>query len=88
MEVARPLWLDCPVSTTAPAIRDEWQRRFGVPAPGKIVCVGLNYHGHAAEQGVEVPGEPLLFGKFANAVGVSQRSPSWKNTPLSPRWRM
>jgi len=56
------------VSATAPAIRDEWQRRFGVPGPGKIVCVGLNYHGHAAEQGVEVPGEPLLFGKFANAV--------------------
>jgi 2,4-diketo-3-deoxy-L-fuconate hydrolase len=56
------------MATTANAIRGEWQRRFGVSEPGKIVCVGLNYHGHAAEQRVEVPGEPLLFGKFANAV--------------------
>jgi len=56
------------VSTTATAIRAEWERRFGIPSPGKIVCVGLNYHGHAAEQGVELPLEPLLFGKFANAV--------------------
>jgi 2-keto-4-pentenoate hydratase/2-oxohepta-3-ene-1,7-dioic acid hydratase in catechol pathway len=56
------------VSTTATTVHDEWQRRFGIPEPRKIVCVGLNYHGHAAEQGVEPPAEPLLFGKFANAL--------------------
>jgi 2-keto-4-pentenoate hydratase/2-oxohepta-3-ene-1,7-dioic acid hydratase in catechol pathway len=53
---------------TTEAVRDEWQRRFGIPEPRKIICVGLNYHGHAAEQGVEPPAEPLIFGKFANAV--------------------
>jgi 2-keto-4-pentenoate hydratase/2-oxohepta-3-ene-1,7-dioic acid hydratase in catechol pathway len=37
--------------------------------PGKIVCVGLNYRDHVAEgAGREVPGWPLLFAKFANAV--------------------
>jgi 2-keto-4-pentenoate hydratase/2-oxohepta-3-ene-1,7-dioic acid hydratase in catechol pathway len=46
----------------------EWQRRFHRPGPGKIVCVGLNYRDHAAEQGVELPQEPILFGKFANAL--------------------
>lgn len=39
------------------------------PAPGKIVCVGLNYGGHIAEgAGRTRPERPLLFGKFANAV--------------------
>jgi len=39
-----------------------------VPQPGKIVCVGLNYHDHAEEQDEEVPERPLLFGKAGTAV--------------------
>src|SRR3979411_1702668 len=31
--------------------------------PSKIVCVGRNYRGHAAEMGSEIPKEPLLFFK-------------------------
>jgi 2-keto-4-pentenoate hydratase/2-oxohepta-3-ene-1,7-dioic acid hydratase in catechol pathway len=37
-------------------------------APGKIVCVGLNYRDHVAEGGRPGPDRPLLFSKFANAV--------------------
>jgi len=29
--------------------------------PTKIVCVGLNYRGHAAEMGHDLPAEPVLF---------------------------
>jgi acylpyruvate hydrolase len=36
--------------------------------PAKIVCVGLNYHDHCREQGVEPPAYPTLFAKFANAI--------------------
>jgi 2-keto-4-pentenoate hydratase/2-oxohepta-3-ene-1,7-dioic acid hydratase in catechol pathway len=36
--------------------------------PVKVICVGLNYRDHAAEIGSELPEEPLLFGKFANAL--------------------
>jgi 2-keto-4-pentenoate hydratase/2-oxohepta-3-ene-1,7-dioic acid hydratase in catechol pathway len=36
--------------------------------PGKIICVGLNYHDHCREQSVEPPAYPMLFSKFANAV--------------------
>jgi len=36
--------------------------------PPKIICIGLNYHDHALEQGAELPKEPLLFGKFASAL--------------------
>lgn len=34
----------------------------------KIVCVGKNYHEHAAEMGGEAPAEPLLFLKPNTAV--------------------
>ena len=34
----------------------------------KVICIGLNYHDHALEQGAELPEEPLLFGKFASAI--------------------
>jgi 2-keto-4-pentenoate hydratase/2-oxohepta-3-ene-1,7-dioic acid hydratase in catechol pathway len=33
-----------------------------------VICVGLNYRDHASEQHAELPSEPLLFGKFANAL--------------------
>src|ERR1044071_9393875 len=36
--------------------------------PSKIVCVGLNYKDHAAEQGKALPAEPLLFIKPLSAV--------------------
>jgi 2-keto-4-pentenoate hydratase/2-oxohepta-3-ene-1,7-dioic acid hydratase in catechol pathway len=36
--------------------------------PGKIVCVGLNYRDHLAEQHLEIPARPTLFAKFGNAI--------------------
>jgi 2-keto-4-pentenoate hydratase/2-oxohepta-3-ene-1,7-dioic acid hydratase in catechol pathway len=39
-----------------------------VPDPQKIVCVGLNYKDHAAESGVPIPKEPVLFSKFPSAL--------------------
>ena len=39
-----------------------------LPAPPKIVCVGLNYADHSAESGFEVPGYPTIFGRFASSL--------------------
>ena len=39
-----------------------------VPRPGKIICVGLNYHDHATEQDKQPPERPLLFTKSPSAV--------------------
>jgi 2-keto-4-pentenoate hydratase/2-oxohepta-3-ene-1,7-dioic acid hydratase in catechol pathway len=36
--------------------------------PSKIVCVGLNYKDHAAEQNKPLPAEPLIFIKPATSV--------------------
>ena len=49
-------------------IRELWRERFGVDAPRKIVCVGLNYVDHAAEGGRQAPEAPILFAKFASAL--------------------
>ncbi|HEX7985195.1 MAG TPA: fumarylacetoacetate hydrolase family protein [Duganella sp.] len=35
---------------------------------GKLICVGLNYSDHAAESGMEVPSEPVLFTKATSAI--------------------
>jgi 2-keto-4-pentenoate hydratase/2-oxohepta-3-ene-1,7-dioic acid hydratase in catechol pathway len=49
-------------------IRQLWQDRFGIDAPRKIVCVGLNYVDHASEGGREAPDAPILFAKFSTAL--------------------
>lgn len=45
-------------------------QRIGPPVSrvGKIVCVGLNYSDHAAESGMDVPKEPVLFLKAGHTV--------------------
>ena len=35
---------------------------------GKFVCIGLNYADHAAESGMPVPAEPVVFNKWTSAV--------------------
>ena len=35
---------------------------------GKFICIGLNYSDHAAESGMEVPPEPIMFFKATSAV--------------------
>ncbi len=44
--------------------------RLGPPLvrPSKIVCVGLNYAKHAAESGMDIPKEPVLFFKATSAI--------------------
>ena len=35
---------------------------------GKLICIGLNYADHAAESGMELPAEPVLFMKATSAI--------------------
>lgn len=39
-----------------------------VPAPEKIICVGLNYRTHILEMGRELPEHPTLFAKYARSL--------------------
>jgi 2-keto-4-pentenoate hydratase/2-oxohepta-3-ene-1,7-dioic acid hydratase in catechol pathway len=45
-----------------------WRELFGRPYPEKIICVGLNYRAHSAEQDVEPPERPILFAKWPNTL--------------------
>ena len=44
--------------------------RVGAPLarPHQILCIGLNYRDHAAESGMPVPDEPILFTKSPNTL--------------------
>jgi 2,4-diketo-3-deoxy-L-fuconate hydrolase len=44
--------------------------RFGVPVArvGKFICIGLNYSDHAAEAGMPIPKEPIVFLKANTAL--------------------
>ncbi|MBR9841630.1 MAG: fumarylacetoacetate hydrolase family protein [Rhodobacteraceae bacterium] len=44
--------------------------RIGAPVGrvGKYMCIGLNYSDHAAEAGMDLPKEPILFMKATSAI--------------------
>lgn len=48
----------------------EGNPRLGpcVGSVGKFLCIGLNYSDHAAESGLPVPEEPILFMKATSAI--------------------
>ncbi|AWI28970.1 FAA hydrolase family protein [Streptomyces sp. ICN441] len=51
-------------------VLDAAGERIGAPLArvGKVVCIGLNYHDHAAETGAATPAEPVVFLKAADTV--------------------
>ena len=57
-------------ASSAPASRLGPESRFGPPIrdPSKIICVGLNYAGHAKESGMALPKEPVLFFKATSSI--------------------
>jgi 2-keto-4-pentenoate hydratase/2-oxohepta-3-ene-1,7-dioic acid hydratase in catechol pathway len=50
--------------------RVEGSSRLGpcVAGVGKFICVGLNYSDHAAESGMTVPVEPIIFMKATSSI--------------------
>ena len=54
--------------TTAPRVAADVRLGPPIRRPGKIVCIGLNYRDHAAESGMEVPREPVIFLKATTSL--------------------
>jgi 2,4-diketo-3-deoxy-L-fuconate hydrolase len=50
--------------------RPQDELRLGpcVGQVGKFICIGLNYADHAAESGMPVPAEPVVFSKWTSAI--------------------
>ncbi len=51
-----------------PTVDDAVRLGSPIGRPSKLVCVGLNYAQHAAEAGMKVPSEPVLFFKSTTAI--------------------
>ncbi len=54
--------------SSCPEIENEVRLGPPIARPSKIVCVGLNYAKHAAESGMSVPSEPVLFFKATSSI--------------------
>jgi len=67
IRVLRGTFFEDPVPTGEEVPFDD-VRLLAPVLPSKLVCVGRNYAAHAAEFGMEVPEEPLLFLKPSTSV--------------------
>ena len=60
-------WADRHVAN-APRVADTVRLGSPIARPSKIVCIGLNFHDHAAESGMAAPAEPVIFFKATTAL--------------------
>ena len=67
VRVLRGTFFEDPLPTGEEILLDD-VRLLAPVLPSKLVCVGKNYAAHAAEFGLEVPDEPLLFLKPSTSV--------------------
>ena len=54
--------------SSLPIVSDDTRLGACVGNVGKFLCIGLNYSDHAAESGMAVPSEPILFSKATSAI--------------------
>jgi len=54
--------------STCPEVDENVRLGSPVTRPSKLICIGLNYAKHAAESGMEVPKEPVIFFKATSAI--------------------
>ncbi|CAN5434326.1 fumarylacetoacetate hydrolase family protein [soil metagenome] len=55
-------------AATAPTVNADVRLGPPLTRPSKLICIGLNYRGHAAETGAAVPKEPIVFMKATSAI--------------------
>jgi 2-keto-4-pentenoate hydratase/2-oxohepta-3-ene-1,7-dioic acid hydratase in catechol pathway len=67
VQVLRGTFFEDPLPTGEVVPLDD-VRLLAPVIPSKLVCVGRNYAAHAAEWGMDVPQEPLIFLKPSTAV--------------------
>jgi 2-keto-4-pentenoate hydratase/2-oxohepta-3-ene-1,7-dioic acid hydratase in catechol pathway len=64
--------------------------RYGpcVTGAGKFICIGLNYADHAAESGLAVPPEPVIFMKATSAIIGAFDTVEIPRTSLKSDWEV
>ena len=54
--------------STLPVVTGNPRVGACVSQVGKFICIGLNYADHAAESGMDLPAEPVIFFKATSAI--------------------
>jgi 2-keto-4-pentenoate hydratase/2-oxohepta-3-ene-1,7-dioic acid hydratase in catechol pathway len=64
--------------------------RYGpcVAGTGKFICIGLNYADHAAESGLKVPPEPVIFMKATSAITGAYDTVEIPRTSVKSDWEV
>lgn len=80
-------WLEKNASS-CPKVAAE--TRLGPPCvrPSKIVCIGLNYRGHARETGAAIPSEPVVFLKATSAFSGPNDDVELPRTSTKTDWEV
>jgi 2-keto-4-pentenoate hydratase/2-oxohepta-3-ene-1,7-dioic acid hydratase in catechol pathway len=52
----------------APRVANDTRLGPPIGRPSKIVCIGLNFRDHAAESGMALPSEPVIFFKATSSI--------------------
>lgn len=60
-------WLNANADN-CPVVGDDVRLASCIARPSKIICIGLNYAKHAAESGMALPTEPVVFFKATTAL--------------------
>lgn len=55
-------------AATAPRLEEGTRLGPAVARPRKLICIGLNFSDHAAEAGMDIPKEPIIFFKATSAI--------------------
>lgn len=55
---------------------------------GKFICIGLNYADHAAESGMELPEEPVIFFKATSAISGPNDTVEIPRTSVKTDWEV
>ena len=69
-------WLAALDASTLPLVNGTPRLGPCVAKVGKLIGIGLNYSDHAAEAGMDVPSEPIVFLKATTAISGGWCSPS------------
>ena len=74
--------------SSLPVVSGEQRLGACVGNVGKFICIGLNYADHAAESGLDLPEEPVIFFKATSAISGPNDDVEIPRTSVKTDWEV
>lgn len=74
--------------TSLPLVEGNSRLGACVGQVGKFICIGLNYADHAAESGMALPDEPVIFFKATSAISGPDDDVEIPRTSVKSDWEV